>query len=138
MIPLEKQTPHKAENRNFCVCPLCNHTHWHMTNKHLFLKDYLMEKIKFIPFCPKHQLKFRVYSCDYCGNTILLKKQDFKNQSSLPVIIPEKKYHFFPLFAAIGAIGMTGSFIVYKFSKQYISERMKEIFNYLQKHSRFK
>ena len=125
-----------AQKRYFCNCPLCNHSDWHLSNKNLFFKDYLMEKIGRIPFCPKAKLKFRAYTCDFCGNTILLSSKPYHSHHSLPVPIHCSKGRIFPWIAAFGTIGLITSFVVFKFSQHAFLGKISEMQQFFRKHVR--
>ena len=103
-----------------CFCPLCNHCNWHLANKHLLGKDYLISKITHLQFCQKRPVKFKAYTCNYCGNTILLNSKPQKENTKDSSADKSQLYKtIFPLMACIGLIGFTGSFVMFKISKKF-------------------
>lgn len=121
-----------------CFCPLCNHCNWHLANKHLFWKDYLISKITHLQFCQKRPVKFKAYTCNYCGNTILLNSKPQKENTKDSSVDKSQLYKtIFPLMTCIGLIGFTGSFVMFKISKKFANHQLNALQNFIKRHSHF-
>lgn len=105
-------------------CPLCNHKDWHLSSKHPFFKDFLLDKIRKLPFCTAHQPKFKAFTCNYCGNTILLNshlRKEFSNH--LPMKLPCVLTPIVPIATAFGLIAITGGYFIFKITKHVATSK---------------